>query len=75
MSDVYDPMISQLESINDGLSEINANQSKTNELLERILNLLENPPTQKTVHININFDASGHTSGSLESLVKRLKEA
>jgi DNA replication protein DnaC len=75
MSDIYDPLISRLDSIYDELAEVSKSQSKTNELLERILNLLENPPTQKIVHTNINFDAAGHTSGSLESLVKRLKEA
>lgn len=46
--------VSWLQKLSDQLTILDDRQTKTNELLEKLISLLENPPAQHVVHTNIN---------------------
>lgn len=75
MGDHYgeDPVQDRLSEVAENIIDVENAIGTTNELLGKILALLENPADRKIVHININCEAGGYTSESLARLVERLR--
>lgn len=74
MSDIYDKGQDTLEQIAGNIIDVETELGRTNELLSKILSLLENPADRKVVHINVNFEATSDSPRIVARWIKEFKE-